>query len=64
MKIRHHRNEKELELKSIPQLSLGLLLGKPQSAIGQFFFLTSVSPRSFCEKSLTFLLFSKLANGV
>ena len=62
MKISHHTNEKELELKCIPKLSLGLLLGTRQSAI--FFSFPSVSPKSFCEKSLTFLLFSKRAIGV
>ena len=62
MKISHHTNEKDLELKCIPQLSLGLLLGTCQSAIF-FFSFPSFSPKSFCEKSLTFLLFSKLANG-
>ena len=64
MKISHHTNEKELELKCIPQLSLGLLLGTCQSTIGQYFSFPSVSPKSLCEKSLTFTLFAKLANGV
>ena len=34
---------RELELKCVPQLFLGLLLGTRQSAIGQFFFLSLVT---------------------
>ena len=39
----------ELELKYVPQLFLGSILGTRRSAIGQFFSVPSNSPRSLCE---------------
>ena len=53
MKISHHTNEKELELKCIPKLSLGLLLGTRQSAI--FFPFLVWVPKVFAKShSLSF----------
>ena len=45
-----------------PEIVPGIVTG--DAPVRYFFSFPSVSPKSFCEKSFTFLLFSKRAIGV